>query len=445
MYYIIFYDDWCSTIPQQWVNFNTQTFLWPPKTINVTKAIMKSIQPQNNWITLDYRRITGPYKTYDIARKMEDHAIYVSTSEEGQLEILNQQPEKNPQKRTIKRPAFHDELDDTTNEHTTKKRRRIPPPSSAYISLSEQRKQYPNNRKQDKHLSKNIAAVASCSTYILASNEMNNYKKQNENINSVIVLPSTCETEELGGVHSVCDVNDVNNDIHEVYDAHDINEIYNVNDVNDIHDMSDIHDINAEVDNDDDVNDVNDVNDVHDVNVVNDSHICCEACRTTLKTFTQKFTTNTIRIAKKLDFIINLIENKDVACESTLKCDTKLLPPLPLMTIEDYSKFEEKLQQDREIRKQFKKKISTIGGTTYANKTRNIMKFILDDNVSKKLSWTGQKQSIPIKDTTFASIIIDYISTIENCSLYQVQKVIQEWLRHAGDRLSYLLKKNGMV
>lgn len=64
MYYITFYDDWCSTIPEQWIHFKTKTFLWPPKEINVTKAVIKSIQPQNNWITHTYRRITGPYGNY---------------------------------------------------------------------------------------------------------------------------------------------------------------------------------------------------------------------------------------------------------------------------------------------------------------------------------------------------------------------------------------------
>lgn len=53
-----------------------------------------------------------------------------------------------------------------------------------------------------------------------------------------------------------------------------------------------------------------------------------------------------------------------------------------------------------------KNKIAKIGGTTYAKKTRNILKFILDDNVSKAMSWTGKKQFMPIKDTGFANIII---------------------------------------
>jgi len=38
-------------------------------------------------------------------------------------------------------------------------------------------------------------------------------------------------------------------------------------------------------------------------------------------------------------------------------------------------------------------------------------------------------------------IVSDYVSSVEKCSLYDVQKIIQEWLRHAGDRINYLKKK----
>jgi len=38
-------------------------------------------------------------------------------------------------------------------------------------------------------------------------------------------------------------------------------------------------------------------------------------------------------------------------------------------------------------------------------------------------------------------IVSDYVSSAEQCSLYDVQKIIQEWLRHAGDRVNYLKKK----
>lgn len=44
---------------------------------------------------------------------MEKEAVYISTSEDGQLKKLNYS-EKNLQKRIVKRPLFHDELNESS-------------------------------------------------------------------------------------------------------------------------------------------------------------------------------------------------------------------------------------------------------------------------------------------------------------------------------------------
>lgn len=48
---------------------------------------------------------------------MEKKAIYISTSEEGQLKTLSCS-EKNLQKRTVKRPLFYDELNESSENGT---------------------------------------------------------------------------------------------------------------------------------------------------------------------------------------------------------------------------------------------------------------------------------------------------------------------------------------
>lgn len=49
-------------------------------------------------------------ETYEIARKIEKEAADISTSEEGRFKNLNQS--KDLKRRLIKKPRFHDELDD---------------------------------------------------------------------------------------------------------------------------------------------------------------------------------------------------------------------------------------------------------------------------------------------------------------------------------------------
>ncbi|KAL6418034.1 hypothetical protein ACFW04_011098 [Cataglyphis niger] len=131
---------------------------------------------------------------------------------------------------------------------------------------------------------------------------------------------------------------------------------------------------------------------------------------------------------RKLNIIINLLTNEETQSHTASKEDTHLLPEFPLSTTEDLLKFEEDLKTDKDIRRLFLR-------TTYANKIRNILKYILTDTLCQKLSWTGQKGSMSIKDKKFAAIIIGYISENNSCSLHEGQKVIQEWLRHAGDRI----------
>jgi len=45
MYYVIFYNDWCSIVPHTWVNIENEMFHWPPKVMNIREAIIKMIHP----------------------------------------------------------------------------------------------------------------------------------------------------------------------------------------------------------------------------------------------------------------------------------------------------------------------------------------------------------------------------------------------------------------
>jgi len=144
MYYIIFFENWCSIVPNIWVNLKERTFKWPPKNENVRTAIIKRTYPNEKWSALQYRRIAGPYsnyifiliiiylllyyneiyllkninnlfiETYDIARKKEKEAEVISTSDEVTLQNFNStSPMKQSTKRKIRRPQFHDEIEES--------------------------------------------------------------------------------------------------------------------------------------------------------------------------------------------------------------------------------------------------------------------------------------------------------------------------------------------
>ncbi|KAL6418035.1 hypothetical protein ACFW04_011099 [Cataglyphis niger] len=96
---------------------------------------------------LVYRRIIGPYKTYEIARKIEKEAADISTSEEGRFENLNSSIQ-DLKKRLIKKPRFHDELDDGYNSHLTKKSHR------SYVRKSSNISTINDIKELDSHLTK---------------------------------------------------------------------------------------------------------------------------------------------------------------------------------------------------------------------------------------------------------------------------------------------------
>ncbi|XP_070517736.1 uncharacterized protein [Cardiocondyla obscurior] len=164
------------------------------------------------------------------------------------------------------------------------------------------------------------------------------------------------------------------------------------------------------------------------------NHTCCKACRTTLDV-----------LRRKLNTIIHLLNNNEGNYQQVPinenNNDYLLLPPFPLTSVDAFLEFENDMNRDVQIRKQFKKKIAMIGGNTYCHKIQNILRFTLTDELCIKLSWTGWKHTTSVKDTAFRAIILDYITCTDRCTLNNVQKVIQEFLRHAGDRVKYLQKK----
>lgn len=62
MYFVVFCENWCSTVPESWIFVKEKVVKWPPKNDNVTAACKKNIKPNNNWLTKKYTRLFGPYR-----------------------------------------------------------------------------------------------------------------------------------------------------------------------------------------------------------------------------------------------------------------------------------------------------------------------------------------------------------------------------------------------
>lgn len=66
MFFVVFCDVWCSTVPESWLNKENTTVRWPPKNENATTAAIKQFKPKKDWQAMNYSRLLGPYSMYNI-------------------------------------------------------------------------------------------------------------------------------------------------------------------------------------------------------------------------------------------------------------------------------------------------------------------------------------------------------------------------------------------
>lgn len=61
MYFVVFWAEWCATVPASWLILKSQVFKWPPKSKNPTMESKKESKPQENWTTIPYTKLLGPF------------------------------------------------------------------------------------------------------------------------------------------------------------------------------------------------------------------------------------------------------------------------------------------------------------------------------------------------------------------------------------------------
>ncbi|XP_032690762.1 uncharacterized protein LOC116853698 isoform X2 [Odontomachus brunneus] len=131
---------------------------------------------------------------------------------------------------------------------------------------------------------------------------------------------------------------------------------------------------------------------------------------------------------RKLDSMLAFHDEQNPS--TSANCSFDLLPHIPLNSMEDFKKFCNDLNENEELRKQFQKKIRNIGGKSAENHLINCLVTTLTNELAKQLTWEGQRHT---KGT---------ISNMYNSSnYYSLKNKFSEWLRRAGDRYRYQLKK----
>jgi len=61
MFNVVIGDDWCSVVPQSWINIDKKLCSWPSHTNDMSKAVRKLLRPQASWDSVPYKYLLGPY------------------------------------------------------------------------------------------------------------------------------------------------------------------------------------------------------------------------------------------------------------------------------------------------------------------------------------------------------------------------------------------------
>lgn len=63
-YYVVFFDDFCNLVPENWINVESNEIFWPPKHVKFNKHKMHNLQPKSDWLTYEYRKRLGPFGSF---------------------------------------------------------------------------------------------------------------------------------------------------------------------------------------------------------------------------------------------------------------------------------------------------------------------------------------------------------------------------------------------
>ncbi|XP_050339454.1 uncharacterized protein LOC126765753 [Bactrocera neohumeralis] len=124
------------------------------------------------------------------------------------------------------------------------------------------------------------------------------------------------------------------------------------------------------------------------------------------------------------------------------KDDTSLIPSLPFMDVKDFIDFDTKLLLNDNITSQLKNIIYRVGGKDFLSFLRMALKSITSDAMAVNLTWRGTNDKPSIQRfTTFALIKNACHSKYSNSTDMDINKVCQQHILHARDRVQKKKKK----
>ncbi|XP_077282823.1 uncharacterized protein LOC143908869 [Temnothorax americanus] len=80
-YFVVFFDDFCNLVPENWMDLESNIVFWPPKQVKFNKNKMHYLHPKDDWLIYKCRKRLGPFESFQLANQVEEHCMNVSTNE----------------------------------------------------------------------------------------------------------------------------------------------------------------------------------------------------------------------------------------------------------------------------------------------------------------------------------------------------------------------------
>ncbi|XP_064469694.1 uncharacterized protein LOC135384422 [Ornithodoros turicata] len=109
----------------------------------------------------------------------------------------------------------------------------------------------------------------------------------------------------------------------------------------------------------------------------------------------------------------------------------------PFSTPEGLEEFCATLERPQKAR--LARELSTLGGGTVGQATRNMLSYLMTDDVANQYSWFGQKGKKKFAALNFTRVILDALrmnKAFTSASMSEVESAVKSWLRHAKERMT---------
>ncbi|XP_036140362.1 uncharacterized protein LOC118644828 [Monomorium pharaonis] len=145
-----------------------------------------------------------------------------------------------------------------------------------------------------------------------------------------------------------------------------------------------------------------------DINHVSIKHsnFCCAAYR-------QNNALQLKKVLRQLYGITLLLQNYESDnAKGAVATKTSFVAELPLQTLQQFTEFEKKLNEDLQLRNNFEGMILRFGGETAIKHLKNILKYTFTTEMRNLLCWSGQKGRVGLKTSLTAKVIIETIEEV---------------------------------